>query len=535
MEVTYRKNLHKSYMCIHAGEEPAEEYELCMLEGRDIPYLLAMETVLADGQRQYFYDISGKQQLEDYLLGKKMDYGILWSVLCSIRGLCAVLPEYLLREGGICLEPEYIYVNLEDRNLYFAYLPFGNGNLPEAFERYMEQTLRKIDHQDRMATELGYQVYQMCMMENANMQGIFESLLKKGQYAMPSPESQQETAQGNRNCEYGEPDVETTENPPRQKRILGKLLTKIEKAENPIHQKRISGNLFGRNSALAGKAPWLSSFLESWKEEPQKGKKSPETAAGEQGQKESGFWSRYFPCMSQRKSIPVKCPAKTYGESYSKEGFHRKWKKKREIDANNRQEAQRAQSLQGLNNPQRPQSLQELNNPQRPQSLQGLNNPQRPQSLQERNADPQSLKNAQREEEPQRVQKAQRYQIGSSNYCHPSDVQEPEHPTEILGARTQEPAGKLVYQGIHGCEDILVSGEVFLLGKNRQQAEGIIEAEGVSRLHAKISRQEGEYYLEDLNSTNGTYLNGNPVEYHQKKKLHRGDKIRFGAEEFLFS
>lgn len=492
MEVTYRKNLHKSYMCIHAGEEPAEEYELCMLEGRDIPYLLAMETVLADGQRQYLYDISGKQQLEDYLLGKKMDYGILWSVLCSIRGLCAVLPEYLLREGGICLEPEYIYVNLEDRNLYFAYLPFGNGNLPEAFERYMEQTLRKIDHQDRMATELGYQVYQMCMMENANMQGIFESVLKKGQHAMQSPELQQGTAQGNRNFEYGELDVETTENPPHQKRILGKLLPNIEKAENPIHQKRIPGNLFGRNSALAGKAPWLSSFLESWKEEPQKGKKSPETAAGEQGQKESGFWSRYFPCMSQRKSIPVKCPAKTYGESYSKEGFHRKWKKKREIDANNRQEAQREEELQ-------------------------------------------SLQKAQREEEPQRVQKAQRYQIGSSNYCHPSDVQEPEHPTEILGARMQEPAGKLVYQGIHGCEDILISGEVFLLGKNRQQAEGIIEAEGVSRLHAKISRQEGEYYLEDLNSTNGTYLNGNPVEYHQKKKLHRGDKIRFGAEEFLFS
>ena len=71
------------------------------------------------------------------------------------------------------------------------------------------------------------------------------------------------------------------------------------------------------------------------------------------------------------------------------------------------------------------------------------------------------------------------------NYVQGGVVQQ---SPSLLGARMQEPAGKLIYQGIHGCADILVSGDAFLLGKNAQQAAGIIEAEGISRLHAKISK-----------------------------------------------
>ncbi len=77
-----------------AQEEIVEGYELCMLEGRKIQHLLVMQTIQADGEREYLYDISGKQQLEDYLSGKKMDYRLLWEVLCSIRELCFVLQEY---------------------------------------------------------------------------------------------------------------------------------------------------------------------------------------------------------------------------------------------------------------------------------------------------------------------------------------------------------------------------------------------------------------------------------------------------------
>ncbi len=53
----------------------------------------------------------------------------------------------------------------------------------------------------------------------------------------------------------------------------------------------------------------------------------------------------------------------------------------------------------------------------------------------------------------------------------------------------------------------------------------------VSRLHCKIMTDSGRYTVHDLNSTNGTRLNGNPV---TEAKLQNGDVIEFGGQKFEF-
>ncbi len=55
---------------------------------------------------------------------------------------------------------------------------------------------------------------------------------------------------------------------------------------------------------------------------------------------------------------------------------------------------------------------------------------------------------------------------------------------------------------------------------------------GVSLVHAAISRQGGEWWLEDMNSTNGTYLNGAKIAGRQK--LRFGDVITVGKHDLKF-
>ena len=55
--------------------------------------------------------------------------------------------------------------------------------------------------------------------------------------------------------------------------------------------------------------------------------------------------------------------------------------------------------------------------------------------------------------------------------------------------------------------------------------------ERVSRFHAKIQEQQGEYILTDLESTNGTRVNGHPVHLHV---LRLGDQVLVGRCLLVF-
>jgi pSer/pThr/pTyr-binding forkhead associated (FHA) protein len=74
-------------------------------------------------------------------------------------------------------------------------------------------------------------------------------------------------------------------------------------------------------------------------------------------------------------------------------------------------------------------------------------------------------------------------------------------------------------------------GEGAVMGRG-DQAEIRLEDPFASSRHARFLRQGGIVVLEDLGSTNGTYLNEELLTGPQP--LHRGDRVRIGDSEFTF-
>ena len=70
-----------------------------------------------------------------------------------------------------------------------------------------------------------------------------------------------------------------------------------------------------------------------------------------------------------------------------------------------------------------------------------------------------------------------------------------------------------------------------LLGRG-DQADIVLGDTFASGRHARLEPQGEVMVLEDLGSTNGTYLNGEPLGGPQP--LHPGDRIRIGDSEFSF-
>ncbi len=79
-----------------------------------------------------------------------------------------------------------------------------------------------------------------------------------------------------------------------------------------------------------------------------------------------------------------------------------------------------------------------------------------------------------------------------------------------------------------------IDKSVITIGKKKGDADVVLEDSSVSRLHARILKNDDICYIEDLNSTNGTFKNGLRLQPYEKRKLERGDEIRAGKVMMIF-
>ena len=65
--------------------------------------------------------------------------------------------------------------------------------------------------------------------------------------------------------------------------------------------------------------------------------------------------------------------------------------------------------------------------------------------------------------------------------------------------------------------------ETITIGRMKENAI-VLDNHSVSLVHARLTRKDGEFFLKDLNSTNGTWVNGQPV---KEARLQDRDEVRF--------
>lgn len=73
-----------------------------------------------------------------------------------------------------------------------------------------------------------------------------------------------------------------------------------------------------------------------------------------------------------------------------------------------------------------------------------------------------------------------------------------------------------------------------VVGKMESAVDIYLDDDSVSRLHARFFEEDGETFIEDLNSTNGCAVNDIPLENNEKVPVSPGDRILIGALEFIF-
>lgn len=102
-------------------------------------------------------------------------------------------------------------------------------------------------------------------------------------------------------------------------------------------------------------------------------------------------------------------------------------------------------------------------------------------------------------------------------------------------AEEKEMLQAVLVPGRGGNKEIILGKRTVLLGKQADLVDELISSPAVSRLHARIRFSGGQYYLQDLSSSNGTFWNSQELAGEEEVRLSEGDRIAFADAVYHFS
>ncbi len=198
MKKEYKRDLQNNYLILEAPETESDGgYALQMAEQNAVKGLLQMHSSKRNGILYLHYEITSKQTLESLYEKKPMGAQDILMVLTGIRETVEDMHRYLLSPQQLLLSPEMIYVMPDRGGVRFCYYA---GEHFCSITLLAEFILKRLDHRDSAAVELGYGLYERVGLENFSLQDTLKEILL----------SSGETGKTGAEAEYARPDFSSS-------------------------------------------------------------------------------------------------------------------------------------------------------------------------------------------------------------------------------------------------------------------------------------------------------------------------------------
>lgn len=540
MDIQYKKDLRHSYMVIGLEDNKSvEAYSMKMIEKQHIEGILTIEHRIVDNKPLLYYDITAKQSLEIILDKEVLTYDKVKRFCETLISTVERAYEYLLPEDDFILKPEFIYMEVFTNKTVLCYLPGYNKPLKEQMSSLLEYLMNKVDYNDRDAVVLVYQLYSVSKEDGFTFDHLLNVVQQQNKL--------------NYDNDY-KPDIKRQRNYISKENIADVRAnnTDINKSESVIKDyklnRRDEENCFSKPEAekrtdIASRIPVMLEKLEGEQEVPYYpwktylysgicigigiliivfcfvfkiiynsfGTRIDYTKLFAMGLIILGIEGYFFKLIWDKKNMLTKIiPKNEYIDP------------RQELPENYQREYKQRQSM-----------IEELMPKEEGDSIVRQNEPgdikirgNRPSYKQVKTASDRHseadnhhtsiLLNDEQEDNPTCLLNAA-YDVQLGN------ITANQEKTLIL-----EPLDKTLYQSI------LIKNIPFFIGKLKKNVDYFLENELVSRYHAKITKENDNYFITDLNSTNGTFVNGAPLQTYEKRNINIGDEVAFANIRYKF-
>ncbi len=475
-EIVYERSMTGSYMKIAAGIHAGIDEKL-MLK-RKLPGLLAVEKAYVDGDGQYWYNISGKQSLDTYCRVKEIGIAFIERLIISICSEMEILEWNLMQTSCLMLDPELIFITNSNQEIIFTVYPGSNGTVEAEFQQLMEYLLTKIDHKDAHAVRAAYSIYEKILLEGYSVLDIREQIVQaKKEQASQNIEKLYDSRPVSQRSS-----VPSIEKEPQQFKTQKLQEEAVEdKGTRRKTKNAKKGTGFKEQKKRKKDRMWAAKIKDFLMDI---GILEPEERRHEVSDQKirelegSGYEGRKY---EEEKYGERRYEESRYEDRRYEEGRYQEGKFAERRSEGRKREKRKLEA--GKSGRERKMSVET-----------GVVYP---------------------EEEMVTMPQAEY------------------RPTVCLSSMGAKPRGMLLYQGNGSFADICVSAKMTRIGYG-EDADAKIPAETISQMHARIDHEEDAYYIEDLNSTNGTYVNDEALVYKERRKLNSNDVIRFADVRYRF-
>ncbi|WP_312372666.1 DUF6382 domain-containing protein [Lachnoclostridium sp.] len=168
----WKRDLYHNYLIFNGREEVRVSFQEKMLEHNKIEGILPFQIHSIDNHKQFHYEVTGYQVISS--ISEKVPLR-LSQVTMLLKSLLAVLKEaksYLLDTGDFVLLPEYTFIHLPDYKLGLCYYPGYEVPLKEQLVTFLEFLMGCVDYQDKEAVLFVYSLYMKSKEDNITIQEL---------------------------------------------------------------------------------------------------------------------------------------------------------------------------------------------------------------------------------------------------------------------------------------------------------------------------------------------------------------------------
>jgi hypothetical protein len=146
-------------MVVTEEQLPKEDYCIRMLEKQVLPGVLPLQQRHMDNKTLFYYDITGKQSMLNLYAKASLSYEMLMQLISYILETVELAYEYLIPEDDFILNPEFIYVDVVTNAPSLCFLSGYRRDSKGQMSNLLEYLMNKVDYNDKEAVLMVYRLY----------------------------------------------------------------------------------------------------------------------------------------------------------------------------------------------------------------------------------------------------------------------------------------------------------------------------------------------------------------------------------------